>query len=343
MDVGCARFLSRRARRTELSEQSTTTIRPRVPDDDGQIVAIRNRIDPEYPPQTVEIFRHFASLVPEGMHSEQWVAEQAGRIVGYALLEQAWWSKTPGVFEGKIRVDPPLWSEGIGAQLYDCLLQRVKELDAQKLYSGIREGDDHAERFVSRRGFTPTGRSHRMSRLDVRQANLDGYEGLEEQLVRSGLQVKTVAEIGMDDEGFLHALHDLDSLSARDVPSSEPFEPAPFDIWLRDALTGPGSSPAWSWVALDGKQPVGVAFLRRQGGNAAFNSYTGVHPAYRGRGVARALKQKTIDWARENGVDYIYTGNDVANQRMLSINIRLGYQPLPAGVEVVKQLTPEAG
>jgi GNAT superfamily N-acetyltransferase len=305
-----------------------------------QIVAIRNRIDPHYPPQTVEVFRHFASLVPEGMHNEQWVAEQDGRIVGYVLVEQSWWSKTPGVFEGKIRVDPECWRQGIGGRLYDHLLRRVTELDAQKLYSGIREGDEHAERFVSQRGFTPTGRSQRMSRLDVHRATMDGYDGLEEQLERSGLQVKTVADAGPDDE---ESLYDLDSLSALDVPSSEPFEPAPFEIWLQDALTSPGSSSAWSWVALDGKQPVGVAFLRRQGENAAFNSYTGVHPAYRGRGVARALKKKTIEWARENGVDFIYTGNDIANQRMLSINIRLGYQPLPASVEVVKQLGTETG
>ncbi len=69
-----------------------------------------------------------------------------------------------------------------------------------------------------------------------------------------------------------------------------------------------------------------------------WNAYTGVDRAYRGRGVARALKLRTIQWARQNNVDFIYTGNDIANQRMLAINVQLGYEPLPGWVEVVKEL-----
>jgi GNAT superfamily N-acetyltransferase len=126
--------------------------------------------------------------------------------------------------------------------------------------------------------------------------------------------------------------------SIRDVPSSEEWEPYPYGLWLRYILNAPGMSPEHYWVALDGRRPVGVATLRRHGPHVADNDYTGVDRAYRGRGVARALKLRTIRWAQENGVDSIVTGNDVDNRRMLDINIRLGYRPLPGSVEMVKEL-----
>ena len=52
--------------------------------------------------------------------------------------------------------------------------------------------------------------------------------------------------------------------------------------------------------------------------------------------IARALKAKAIQWCRENGVRYLYTENDETNSRMLDINIRLGYQPIPGETEMVK-------
>jgi GNAT superfamily N-acetyltransferase len=73
-------------------------------------------------------------------------------------------------------------------------------------------------------------------------------------------------------------------------------------------------------------------------GGAAGNNLTGVDPVYRGRGIARALKLKTIEWAREHDVESIYTQNDIENRRMLAINISLGYKPLPTEVEMVKDL-----
>jgi len=59
---------------------------------------------------------------------------------------------------------------------------------------------------------------------------------------------------------------------------------------------------------------------------------------HRGRGIARALKHYQIEWARRHGVDYLFTENDVSNTPMLRINTDFGYRPLPAKLEVVKDL-----
>ena len=62
--------------------------------------------------------------------------------------------------------------------------------------------------------------------------------------------------------------------------------------------------------------------------------------AFRGRGVARALKLRTVRWAQENEIQFIDTANDAENARMLAINVRMGYKPLPAREEWLKEYPP---
>jgi GNAT superfamily N-acetyltransferase len=209
---------------------------------------------------------------------------------------------------------------------------------ARRLYCRIREDQPESLAFAEKRGFRPTGRVERESRLKVDEARLDGFNGVEAQLRQEGISISTLAEIGMENDRFLRALHHMSEGTIQDVPHSEAFQPRPFEFWLERTLRFPGNSPEWCWVAVHADRPVGLARLRRQG-NAAFNAYTAVDQAYRGRGIARALKLRTVLWARHNGVDFIYTGNDVENRRMLDINVRLGYEPLPGSIEVIKELS----
>jgi GNAT superfamily N-acetyltransferase len=267
------------------------------------------------------------------------VAEQDGEVVGNALLLEMYWAKEPGRFLVDIGVDRDRWRQGIGSELYSQTIQHAHELGAARLYCHVLSTMPEAERFANKHGFSPTGRVARMSRLDVHAAKLDGYEGVEEQIASGGIRIATLAELGAGDEQVLHTLHDLETETIRDIPMSEEFSSVPYENWRRRVTEAPGASPHSFWVALDGEKPVGLAVLKRQGDNAAWNWYTGVDRAYRRQGVARALKLRTIEWSRQNGVDYIYTGNDVDNQSMLSINIGLGYQPLPAFVEVVRHLS----
>ncbi len=45
-----------------------------------------------------------------------------------------------------------------------------------------------------------------------------------------------------------------------------------------------------------------------------------------------------VDWARTSGITWLYTGNDARNTRMLAINARMGYDPLPSVCACVKAL-----
>jgi len=66
--------------------------------------------------------------------------------------------------------------------------------------------------------------------------------------------------------------------------------------------------------------------------------FTGTRRAYRGRGLALAVKLASINWAAANGITRLLTYNDATNAPMLAVNARLGYQPLGRRVEYLKDL-----
>jgi mycothiol synthase len=314
------------------------TIRLRREDDDPQIIAIRNEANPHFPPSSLEEYRYSAdpSNSPPGF-SERHVAERDDRILGLYVLNEITFFRRPFTFGANIGVAKGERGKGIGTALYNHMLERAKQNGATRLYGHVSEDSPDSLTFFETRGFSRTGRADRMSRLKVNEANLDGYDGVLETVAAGGIDIKTLSEIGLDKEPLLRKIHKMTSVSARDIPSSEEFGEFPFEIWMK-WQNAPGNSPDQNWVALDADTPAGIATVSRRGDDAAFNNYTGVAREYRGRSIARALKLTTIEWARANGVNVIFTGNDVDNQRMLSINIPLGYKAVPSQVEIVKDL-----
>ena len=61
----------------------------------------------------------------------------------------------------------------------------------------------------------------------------------------------------------------------------------------------------------------------------AYHDMTAVRRAYRGRGIAGALKRATIAWAVAHGLEALDTGNDELNAPMRAVNLALGYRPAP--------------
>ena len=60
--------------------------------------------------------------------------------------------------------------------------------------------------------------------------------------------------------------------------------------------------------------------------------------AYRGRGLATAIKVEALLRAKAKGLRAMLTTNDEPNKAMREINAKLGYQLLPAHVQLEKPL-----
>ena len=61
---------------------------------------------------------------------------------------------------------------------------------------------------------------------------------------------------------------------------------------------------------------------------------TGVKRAWRGRGIAGALKRAQIAWAKEQGYKRLATQNELRNEPIRRLNERLGYKETPGQIIV---------
>ncbi len=321
----------------DVTSSDEMIIRRGKPEDDARIIEILNTSYPDAPPASVETMRHMDAVKPEGAHRERYVAQRRGAVDGYCMLQSRWWDATPGTFSLFVVVDPARRGRSVGSKLYYRALDRARELGVKQLYTTVREDSPGSMGFVTRRGFRPTGHTQRESRLDVAKADTAAFGDVLGRLASIGIRIATLAELGADDEQVLRGVYEVDAESGQDEPGSVDYQAPPFEQW-RELIFEPGVSPEWFWVALDGDRPVGMASLRPPSADVAESGLTAVLRAYRGKGVASGLKVAVSEWARERGIRYIYTGNDLTNAPMLAINTKLGFQPLAASVELVKDL-----
>jgi GNAT superfamily N-acetyltransferase len=68
---------------------------------------------------------------------------------------------------------------------------------------------------------------------------------------------------------------------------------------------------------------------------AAGNSMTAVKRAWRGRGIAGALKAAEINWALDNGYTELHTSNEERNAPIQRLNAHLGYRPRVERIHLV--------
>jgi GNAT superfamily N-acetyltransferase len=119
-----------------------------------------------------------------------------------------------------------------------------------------------------------------------------------------------------------------------DVPGGEDEVMEPFEDWLAHDMQGSSDRPDATFVALAGDEVVGYAkfSLTAAQPTVAFHDMTGVKRAWRGRGVAGALKRAQIGWAKANGYERLETGNEVRNEPIRRLNASLGYRESPGRV-----------
>ncbi len=77
----------------------------------------------------------------------------------------------------------------------------------------------------------------------------------------------------------------------------------------------------------DGERYVGMSYLHADIAHPGrlLQRITAIHPGYRGRGIALALKLATIDYAQRHGCHEIRTAVESNNLSMLAINRKLGF------------------
>ena len=320
----------------------TQTSQPRLfaPADYGGYQALANRCYPDYP-GTVEELRHRDEIRDHTKYFlRRLVVEEEGRIVGSGDLHHVQWAFHPDKYHVEVMVDPDARGRGIGTALYEDLLRAASDRKAIQLVTGVKESMADGVEFALHREFKESKRDWE-SRLDVNTFDASAFAEAPKRVAAEGITITTLAAELARDAETIHAVYELDCDCGRDVPSTDAFTPLPFDSWRKEVLESPNSMPDGWYMAVDrGGRYLGVSNLWRSLEDPSFiwQGLTGVRREARGKGIAMALKLKTVEYARAHGLREIKTWNDQNNWPMLRINEAMGFVKQPAWIELRKDL-----
>lgn len=302
------------------------TLRNAVPEKDfPRIAELLSLINIE--PVTIEGLQEDEARTMTGKFWQRWVVEHdAGRVVGYAMVIR-YPSQPAGLFNLELVVDPDHRQRGVGTQLIQTALAYAHDHGVKRLLSEIGDSSPESRRFAEKWGFAV---SHHVfdSTLDLATFDMRRFEGLIEQVEAQDIRFFTLAETGKTEDA-LRRLYEVNRNAVLDEPGTTGGFPV-YENWLRIVINGGWYRAEGQYIAADGENYIGLAGVHHEIGlpETMFNGLTGVDKAYRGRGIAMALKLLTIRHALGHGAQVITTNNDERNAPMLAINRKLGYQPL---------------
>lgn len=309
-------------------------------DDVAACVAIANAVDPAHS-VSLEVAQHRDDTWDAArFFRARYVAEGAGgQVPGWGQIAHSVWQFHPDRYALRLEVHPEHRRRGAGGLLFERLVETLRSRDALLVRCVAIEGDGDSIGFLARRGFQEVWRNLE-SRLDVPAFDPAPFSGAAERVARQAVAITTLAEELASDPRVLRDVYELQLICNSAQQELDPVTPPPFEGFISE-LEGPRSMPDAWFLAKDGQRFVGVSTLERLTGSAdrLEVGYTAVHPAYRGRGIALALKLRAITYAQEHGYQSIETDSNAVNERMLSINAHLGFQPLPARITFELPLT----
>jgi mycothiol synthase len=205
---------------------------------------------------------------------------------------------------------------GAGTALYKAISRWASERRAHELEVPVSSDDPESLSYAQRRGF-----------IEVRRQvglvlSLAGVSPLRVQ-PPAGIEIVTWAQR----PELARGMYEVDLEAHPDIPGFEDVALERFEDWMARNMQRPTDSPEATFIALAGEEVVGFAKLSLTAPTAAGHAMTAVKRAWRGRGIAGALKAAEINWALANGYTELHTSNEERNAPIKRLNARLGYRP----------------
>lgn len=266
-----------------------------------------------------------------------------GRVVGSGTYAQVPWSFHPDKYTVYVMVHPSRHRQGIGTRLMEHLLAGLRARGARRLRSWAREDYPHALAFLARYGFREYGRTFE-SRLPVARADVSGLAAVEARVASAGITITTLADELARDPYCLPAVYQAHCALEVTTPHLDadlPTVPA-YAHWVAQEVRHPRVLLDACFLARLGDFYIGESAMKRSESepDVLWQQLTAVHREYQGRGVATALKLRTVAYAQAHGYREIRTFNSSLNGPMLAINAKLGFVRQPEWIDFLLEWVP---
>jgi mycothiol synthase len=267
-----------------------------------------NAITPREPTRLEDVKRRLERQ-PERLYL---VALEQEDVVGLGFCGP---SQSPERTAVVVRVLPEHRRRGIGSELLDRVVAHAAQLEPPQLSGMVFEDDPESNAWVSNRGFEEYDRQVELSReLSSAEAEPQAPDGV---------------ELTSLDESRHEEAYAVWAECYPDMPVSPPIPAPTYEEWLDEEVCGP-----ITLLALEAGRVVGAAALMERVDGLAEHGLTAVRRSHRGRGIATSLKQALIHWAAANGYSELTTWTQDGNAAMQAVNLKLGYRPRPAVINV---------
>jgi GNAT superfamily N-acetyltransferase len=251
---------------------------------------------------------------------ESFLAWDRARAIGAAVVAVEPQRETPYVH---LWVAPSERRRGAGSELYRAVSGWARTRGHREVEVPVRDDDGESLRFAERRGFVPFRREQGLV-LELGPLEPPPVDA------PAGVEIVTWAER----PELAHGMYEVAAEALPDIPGEEDSAIETFEDWLEHDMRGRGDRPEATFVAVAGDEVVGYAkfSLTDAQPTTAHHDLTAVKRAWRGRGLARALKARQLGWAKENGFTELRTRNEERNEPIRRLNARFGYRPAPGRV-----------
>lgn len=305
------------------------------PADYDNLARVRNLVMPEpVDGPTMAEWDQTNLSIPTNILQRIVAVDQQDQIVGSGFAEHL-----KGMPEGRWAVHslvhPSHRGRGIGRMLWQETERIALEGGATELESWVRGEDDDSFAWAQRRGYL-LERQRTESLLDLSAWDGSQWTGLLERVQQGGITFRFFPRVPLE-EPLSRSFYELERETASDVPSYDDEYPD-YETWKQ--LYAADKTPIYIAAAMDGERVAGYSMLvyPRVAGASGYTGYTATLRAYRGRGIALAVKVLTVMEAVRAGIPRMRTNNDPDNPAMLAVNQKLGYQLIPGPRRMRKQV-----
>ncbi len=275
-----------------------------------------------------------------GERATRLVAEEGGGIKLFVEAEHGIWKDGADRF-GWVRVilHPSSWSEGIFRHGIVTAESWLRDEETETSVTQVREDLSGELAVFEGLGYREV-RRERYWELDLvehRDQLLAAADVCSAEMQGLGISLTTVDQVREPD--VLRKIYELDIETTADIPTTVPIPVPTYDEWFRFYFENPQIRQDRFWIGRAGDAVVGMSIIKYPPGKGIPSTeFTATSPAFRGRGIARALKYATVAQAIALGATRLRTDNDSENAPILRLNAEMGYQPAAAFLELHRVL-----